>query len=221
MHKPGSVNQITTQNPSSSGLLEAKETLSDAIFRQGYCVIDRFLEDNDYATLCSLAKHLNEQGEFRSGRVGNTLHLSQHETIRKDSILWLDKQGIPATTPYFQAIRQVSEDLNQTLFLGLTDFEAHFAFYSAGSFYKKHRDQFANQKERRISCVYYLNSNWLPSYGGALKLYDASERLLVEVLPEGNRFICFESNLLHEVCTAYQPRYSIAGWLRVRALTAS
>jgi SM-20-related protein len=86
-------------------------------------------------------------------------------------------------------------------------------------FYKKHVDQFATTKDRRISCVYYLNENWQPDFGGELTLYNTQDELLTHVQPLGNRFVCFNSDMPHEVCTAYQTRYSIAAWLKVRSLS--
>ncbi|MBI2785834.1 MAG: 2OG-Fe(II) oxygenase, partial [Legionella longbeachae] len=80
-------------------------------------------------------------------------------------------------------------------------------------------DQFASQKTRKISCVYYLNSNWQLEFGGELKIYDEEGQLLQNVLPIENRFICFSSELPHEVCLTHQPRYSITGWMKTRSLS--
>ena len=47
--------------------------------------------------------------------------------------------------------------LNQSLFLGLNELEAHFAHYPAGSGYQRHLDSFQNSNLRRITIVVYLN----------------------------------------------------------------
>jgi SM-20-related protein len=92
----------------------------------------------------------------------------------------------------------------------------HFAVYAPGSFYKRHVDQFATTKTRKISCVYYLNEKWLEEYQGELTLYDKENNLLQNVLPIGNRLICFNSELPHEVNPTLQTRYSITTWMKTR-----
>ena len=142
----------------------------------------------------------------------------QNNTIRTDKISWLDEQeNNPAIQAFLTQIKQVANILNQSLFLGLNEFETHFAAYQPGTYYRKHIDQFATQKTRKISCVYYLNKDWLDAYGGELMLYSKNEELIQRVLPQENRFICFNSELPHEVCITYQPRYSITGWMKTRA----
>lgn len=106
--------------------------------------------------------------------------------------------------------------LNHALYLSLHEFETHFAIYQPGSFYKKHVDQFQSTKNRKISCVYYLNEQWQPSFGGKLNLYSPQDELLSEVIPLGNRLICFNSELPHEVELTHCTRYSIAGWMKTR-----
>ena len=49
------------------------------------------------------------------------------------------------------------EALNRGLFLGLEDFECHFALYPPGAFYRKHVDRFRDDDRRMVSAVIYLN----------------------------------------------------------------
>ena len=126
--------------------------------------------------------------------------------------------GDNAVNTYLSEIKKLSETLNQSLFLGLVDYEAHFSIYQPNNFYKKHVDQFATTQDRRISCVYYLNDEWREAFGGELKLYNKTDQLLANIMPIGNRFVCFNSDIPHEVCTAHQTRYSIAAWLKIRSM---
>lgn len=63
--------------------------------------------------------------------------------------------------------------INQSLMLGLFGFESHFALYPTGSFYRRHLDQFQGASHRTVSCITYLNDDWLPEHGGALRLYQS------------------------------------------------
>ena len=69
---------------------------------------------------------------------------------------------------------------------------------------------------RAVSAVFYLNSDWLPEQGGALRLYLADGREL-DVLPEAGTLVVFLSaDLPHEVLPATRERLSLTGWLRRR-----
>jgi SM-20-related protein len=71
--------------------------------------------------------------------------------------------GNNATQQAFLAwMETVRLGLNQRLFLGLFDYECHYASYAPGAFYKKHFDTFKNQinpaqPNRVLSTVLYLN----------------------------------------------------------------
>lgn len=193
------------------------ESMVNAIATQGYHLIDDFLEEQDYLALLNQAKELNQQGLFQQAKIGSQINTTLNEQIRSDAIYWLDEAPLSsAINRYMQAIQTLANSLNQSLYLGLFDFETHFAVYQPGAFYKKHVDQFATKKTRRISCVYYLNPDWDQTMGGELRLYDKEDQVLATVLPEGNRLICFSSELPHEVCKTRATRYSITGWLKTR-----
>ncbi len=63
------------------------------------------------------------------------------------------------------------EAMNRGLFLGLEDFESRFALYPPGAFYLRHVDRFRDDDRRMVSAVLYLNDEWLPEYGGQLRMY--------------------------------------------------
>lgn len=182
--------------------------------------MDGFLDLTDYQSLYSIAHELYQKGLFTRAKIGLKKQAQHNKTIRSDEIHWLNEQSdVPCIQKYFKQIEQITHSLNQSFFLGLIDFETHFAVYQPGSFYQKHCDQFANTKERKISCVYYLNTLWKQEYGGELKLYDQDDQLIETIFPMENRLVCFNSELPHEVCVTNQPRYSIAGWLKCRQMT--
>lgn len=189
------------------------------IYQYGFDVIDNFLDEAHYLELRSLMLLLHDQGHFEPAKIGQC-NKKQNANIRNDQIFWLDQQtDSAAVDAYFTALKKISATLNESLFLGLVDYEAHFAIYQPNNFYKKHVDQFITTKERRISCVYYLNHAWQQEFGGELRLYNQADQPLTTITPQGNRFVCFNSDIPHEVCTAFKMRYSIAAWLKVRPMT--
>lgn len=194
------------------------ELLIHDLCNHGFHVNDGLLALEQCQQLRTLAEALYEQGHFRSAKIGRHIEEQQNELIRADKILWLENNETQPQLQFFLTqIQQLTQHLNQELFLGLNEFETHFANYQPGTYYKKHIDQFALQKTRKISFVYYLNQGWREEYGGALRLYNQEEQLIQEVLPQENRFICFNSELPHEVLLTHQPRYSITGWMKTRA----
>ncbi|CAM2823660.1 2OG-Fe(II) oxygenase [Legionella worsleiensis] len=191
------------------------ELISHNISVQGYHLIDEFIAPEHYKALIAYCENLQQQGLFRNARIGHTNETHHNNAIRTDAICWLEEQTIePCVQTYLKRTNELACLLNRTLFLGLTEFETHFAVYQPGTYYKKHIDQFATKKTRKISCVYYLNEAWQEEFGGELILYSKENHILQKVSPKGNRFICFDSELPHEVCLTHHTRYSITGWMK-------
>lgn len=191
------------------------ERISDDICTQGFHIIDGFLEHQQCQDLRSIAEDMHQKGLFRQAKIGQKIEAQLNNTIRADEICWIDEQSSePAIQAYLKQSILLANWLNHSLYLRLNEFETHFAAYQPGAFYRMHTDQFANKKTRKISCVYYLNEHWQESYGGELKLYTTDYQLIKSVLPQGNRFICFNSELPHEVCITNQKRYSMTGWMK-------
>lgn len=195
------------------------DLITHNIYTYGFHIIDNFLDESHYQALRSNVQEMDQKGLLSRAKIGVNENAHQNETIRGDETLWIDEQSEdPAVKAYLEQTNKIAKILNQSLFLGLIEFETHYALYQPGTYYKKHIDQFATTKDRKISCVYYLNSDWQNNYGGELKLYNQNNQLIQEVFPQGNRFICFNSELPHEVCITHQPRFSIAGWMKNRSM---
>lgn len=194
------------------------EQLIHNLSTQEYHIIDNFLELTYCESLRSIAQDMEAQGLFRNAKIGLHLGARKNNTIRTDKILWVnEKDEHLAVQVFLKTIQQVMQIINQSFFLSLYEFETHFAIYQPGTFYKKHVDQFAKQKTRKISCVYYLNKDWQTQFGGELTIYNKESKLIQKIMPQENRFICFNSELPHEVCLTHQARYSITGWLKTRS----
>lgn len=106
--------------------------------------------------------------------------------------------------------------LNRSFFLGLFDYECHYAKYQQGDFYKKHYDAFKGRSNRVFTTVLYLNT---PDSGGELIIYKPkSKQVEVCIKPLAGTLVIFESErFMHEVLPAGDERYSIAGWFRMNA----
>ena len=183
-----------------------------------FVILDSFLPEESYQSLLKLTIDWYAAGKFRTARVGNSNNATVSQDIRRDQICWLNEQETPpALNTYYNAMNTLLNACNREFYLGLTEFETHFAVYQPGDFYRKHVDQFKNTQTRRISCVYYLNPHWDAQDGGELQLYDQQNNKLALITPLGNRLVCFDSTLPHEVYPTHKTRYSITGWFKTRS----
>ncbi|MFC5694957.1 2OG-Fe(II) oxygenase [Pseudomonas sp. GCM10022186] len=154
-------------------------------------------------------------GSLAPASVGRGEGQQIREGVRGDSIHWLERGQSATSDAYLDLMDELRQRLNRELFLGLEDFECHFALYPPGAFYQKHLDRFRDDDRRAVSVVAYLNADWQPEQGGALRLYpEQGER---DVLPEGGSLVVFLSaELPHEVLPASRERLSLTGWFRRR-----
>lgn len=141
-----------------------------------------------------------------------------HEGIRGDQILWLEPGQSDASDFYLQLMNGLREQLNRELFLGLEEFECHFAFYPPGAFYKTHLDRFRDDDSRSVTAVLYLNADWQPDHGGALRLYLADGEAR-DIAPQAGTLLVFMAgDFPHEVLPTAVDRLSVTGWFRRRAV---
>ena len=164
-----------------------------------------------------LAELLDADRLHRAG-IGRELDYQLATSIRRDSIVWLNRQR-PVQARFLDVMEALRLRLNQSLFLGLFEFEGHFAHYPEGGFYKRHYDSFRGAANRLVSVVVYLNEDWRPGDGGELAIYhqnDPEPQALIE--PRGGTLVVFLSEEVpHEVLPTQRPRSSIAGWFRLNA----
>ncbi|AMP91452.1 2OG-Fe(II) oxygenase [Legionella pneumophila] len=194
------------------------DLIAHNICAQGFHIIDGFLEEGHYHSLRVMANELKQKNLFRNAKIGQSLQAQQNNKIRADQIFWIDADSpYPSIQAYLKKLISLGNILNQTMYLGLVEFETHFAIYHPGAFYKKHIDQFDGKKNRKISFVYYLNEIWQKEFGGELLLYDSEDNLIQSIYPVGNRLVCFDSELPHEVHPTQRTRFSITGWMKTRS----
>ena len=156
------------------------------------------------------------EGELAPAAVGRGPSQEIREGIRGDHIQWIEPGQAEACDVYMGLMDSLREALNRGLFLGLEDFESHFALYPPGAFYLRHVDRFRDDDRRMVSAVIYLNQDWLPEHGGQLRMYLKDEGEY-EVVPTGGRLVVFLSGEVpHEVLPATRERLSLTGWFRRR-----
>lgn len=191
------------------------ESVADALANEGYCIIDNVLGHEVNQTLLQYCQSL-DQYQFKSAGIGRAGTHQQNQQIRSDQIAW-QEQSTPELAEYFEWTEQLRVGLNRSLYLGLFDYECHYAYYPVGTFYKKHRDAFKAQRNRMVTTILYLNPHWTPAAGGELIIYTADDReVLTTVEPLFGRMVVFLSEQFpHEVATTQQERYSLTGWYRV------
>lgn len=193
------------------------DLIAGALRRDGYIVLPAPLPP---ALLGSLLRHFRsiDRERFRRAGIGREEDHQLNRFVRTDKIFWLDKSN-PAVSAYLGWAETLRLGLNRRLFLGLFDYECHYAYYDRGTYYKKHLDAFKGGTNRVVSTVLYLTPNWQPQDGGELVIYPAEgagEEPLANVAPRfGQMAIFLSEEFPHEVLTVHRPRYSVTGWFRV------
>ncbi|OBV38137.1 2OG-Fe(II) oxygenase [Janthinobacterium psychrotolerans] len=189
----------------------------DELRRHGWSQHDGFLSPELARQLAAQCVRARTDGRMKVAGTGSGRTPGVHGAIRGDSIAWLEQGQSDACDQYLERMAHLRQQLNRELFLGLDDYESHFALYAPGAFYRTHLDRFRDDDQRTVSVVIYLNEGWLPAHGGALRLHPEGEASL-DILPEAGRMVMFLSaEMLHEVLPTARERLSLAGWLRRRA----
>ncbi|MEP7165428.1 MAG: 2OG-Fe(II) oxygenase [Ferruginibacter sp.] len=146
--------------------------------------------------------------------IGNEEVKDPKQKMRGDKIYWLDKKHDNIfENEFLQQIENFIEHLNSTCYTGINGYEFHYAVYEEGSFYKRHKDQFKNNDDRKYSLINYLNKDWLEEDGGQLLVYQ--DEAVQKILPQSQTAVFFKSDEMeHEVTKANRSRMSISGWLK-------
>jgi len=146
--------------------------------------------------------------------IGNLEVKDASQKMRGDKIYWMDKSHDNAYEKAFLLLAENFIDrLNSTCYTGINGYEFHYAVYEAGKSYKRHKDQFKNDSDRKYSLINYLNPNWLEEDGGQLLVYQNEG--VQKILPHSQTAVFFKSDeMVHEVTTAHRSIMSISGWLK-------
>ena len=131
-------------------------------------------------------------------------------------------QGSDVLNTFIVAMDQIRsrlsahEMLTRRLGGSLDDCNFMCAVYpGGGARYVKHRDALPYKAGRKLTLIYYLNTNWRPGHGGELHIWpnDHESTMPVLVEPVADRLVIFVSSLEHEVLPAWHPRYALTTWM--------
>ncbi|MDP9688051.1 UNVERIFIED_ORG: SM-20-related protein [Pseudomonas mohnii] len=188
----------------------------DDLATRGWSQQNIFLPQDLTRALAAECRKRAAEGELAPAAVGRGPSSEIREGIRGDHIQWIEPGQAEVCDSYLGLMDSLREALNRGLFLGLEDFESHFAMYPPGAFYLKHVDRFRDDDRRMVSAVVYLNDAWLPEQGGQLRMY-LDEGAQYDVVPIGGCLVVFLSGEVpHEVLPASRERLSLTGWFRRR-----
>lgn len=187
---------------------------------EGVAVLPGYLPEPQWRALAREARRLHDARAFRAAGIGRGASFRIAPEVRDDRVHWLDPQRrTRRQAAWFARMDALRQTLNRELILGLAGFEAHLARYAPGARYRTHVDRFADASHRRVSTLLYLNDDWQPEDGGALRLYleSADRAPWRDVLPAAGTLVAFLSDAFpHEVLPAKRERWSVAGWFTTR-----
>lgn len=195
------------------------EAIVGALVETGWIVLPDFFPPAKVQELRGLALAQWEAGEFHAAGTGRGAELSVKPGIRSDQVVWVGQAESGALAEYQAFLDDLQGALNRELYLGLSEFEGHFALYPPGSFYAKHLDNFRGTSARQVTAILYLNGEWQPDDGGLLRLYtDGTDGgAYLDIPPLGGQLVVFHSpRFWHEVLPANRERISLTGWFRTR-----
>lgn len=188
----------------------------------GLCVYPDFLSKTQLCEVSADHQKNCDLNLFERAGTGQGQEREVRNQVRRDEIHWLERATqTSAQEILWSQLDALKQALNRTLFLGLKDFEGHYATYPPGGFYKRHLDRFKNDNaansSRMVSIVVYLNKDWQPQDGGKLRVYDSQPDSVshTDVNPQGGSLVCFLSGESeHEVLLSHTTRRSFVGWFK-------
>lgn len=189
------------------------ESIADGLADNGFAVVDQFLSQQEVDDILFVDEFKGSGAGFKKAGIGKINTAQINEAIRGDHIHWVEKTTAPPSVKIFlDRMESLTDFINKALFLSLKDFEVHYTVYPAGSYYKRHLDQFKNDDHRKLSVICYLNNYWKEEHGGQLRMYLQGQSL--DIFPIAGRLVCFRSDQIeHEVLPATRERLSVTGWL--------
>ena len=133
------------------------DRLLDDLAEQGWAIVANALPADLTLELAQECRARANQGALQPAGVGRGSAHGVQEGVRGDHIQWLEPGQCAAGDRYLGMLDDLRGQLNQALYLGLEDYEGHFALYPPGTFYQKHLDRFRDDDRRAVSAVFYLN----------------------------------------------------------------
>jgi SM-20-related protein len=203
----------------------SKRTILPLMVNQFDLLIDSYLENNigidaNFLTdklsqgLQQNIRQLQSDNLMVAAAIGNNDVKDTQQKMRSDTIYWMDKSHDNIFEQEFlHQVDNFVDRFNSTCYTGINSYEFHYAVYEKGSFYKRHKDQFKTDSDRKFSLINYLNNDWLEEDGGQLLVYQNDS--VQKIQPQSQKAVFFKSDEMeHEVSRSNRTRMSISGWLK-------
>jgi SM-20-related protein len=193
-------------------------SIVEAIAADGLAVARGAIPEMLVRALCDAGRQRDAAGEFHGAAVGRGAARIERTDVRGDRIRWLEPwDAQPAETALFALVDALRVAVNEALYLGLFEFEGHYAIYPPGAGYARHLDRFRDDDARVLTLIVYLNDGWTDAHCGALRV-ECGDGGTHDVAPEGGTLVAFLSDRFpHEVLPASRERLAFTGWFRRRA----
>lgn len=191
-------------------------TIIDDLAERGWSLQSAFLAHDVTQKLADECRRRYAEGTLAPAGVGRGEEQAVREGIRGDHIHWLEEGQAEVCDAYLALMDELRQTLNRELFLGLEEFECHFALYPPGAFYQTHLDRFRDDDSRCVTAVVYLNPDWQPADGGELRMHLADGSSLDIPPLAGNLLMFLSGDFPHEVLVTQTDRRSLTGWFRRR-----
>ena len=195
------------------------KTIAANLGKTGLCICPDFLSANALTRTANDLDVIRADGQFRRAGVGRGQTHDGAKSVRNDETYWLDRiHQTTAQQHLWRKIDLLKTAINRALFLGLNDFEGHYAAYPTQGHYQRHKDSLRGDSGRVVTFVLYLNRAWKSEDGGRLRIYATSTAgvdIHTDVDPIGGTLVCFMSGVSeHEVLLSHRPRFSLTGWFK-------
>ncbi|MBV1921234.1 MAG: 2OG-Fe(II) oxygenase, partial [Pseudomonadales bacterium] len=179
------------------------DKIADALSEDGYIVIPHALDVDVLNGLQQRVTRLSPE-QWLSAGVGRNADYQHNKKVRSDKLCWISRDD-PQESIFLESMELLRQGLNQRLYMGLFDFESHFATYPEGAYYQKHVDALRGRSNRVLTVILYLNEGWSADDGGELLVYPEHQECqkkepIQRVVPELGTMVVFLSEQFpHEV----------------------
>ena len=176
-------------------------------------------------------KYLKNEQKMKGAGMSTGESKWNDKSIRGDLHLWIHdtkkyENECPNMVKLLNKINQLKEELNENCQFNSQKVQMQVTCYPGNnSRYVKHLDSKKGGPDRRITCLYYCNPNWVKEHGGELRIYpdsssdlnnnegDKNDSSFVDVPPLCDRLLIFQSRrLVHEVLETKEDRFAITSW---------
>lgn len=186
----------------------------DHLAAHAWCLVDGFAGRADALAARAAAEALDAAGHLTPAGLSRGADHRIDRAIRGDRTAWVSRhREVPAFARAGARFDALRIELNRAAYLGLTRFGLQLAVYPGdGAGYSRHRDAFPGSINRKITAIWYLNPDWQPAHGGALRLFVPGEPLIE---PRLDRLLVFFSEEIeHAVEPAFETRWAMTAWMR-------